>query len=391
MAVWDGASAIRFLRANAGKYRIDPERIAAVGLSAGGWLLQELAPADSASVWKQDIRGATTGPQCFPVIEPHPANAEFSAQVCALVSDWGAARLCKIQAGLGPNDPPVFTCAASETKVSKGIKAYRDAGAIVELGLLVADKEGQALDGNTFKFNPDDFGHGLVGVAKFGKQFRAKSKTGADMDFGDRTLQFLDEYVKNPATAVAPEMFPQGGPVHGATAVTLRSVHANAKLHYTVDGSEPTERSPVYAKPVTVTGAVTMKALTVKPGLKPSPVTTAVFTSASCSPPAITTIEPVYRVKVNQPFAVTLQAKSERPVTWYLSGKIKAKAVEEVNPNKDNSGIKRQSPWLTLDPQTGLLSGAPKEPGVNVFIVSANVKDGKMVLCDARSVIVVAE
>ena len=50
-AIWDGARAIRWLRANAATYRIDPARIGVWGFSAGGWLVQYLAPSDEATVF----------------------------------------------------------------------------------------------------------------------------------------------------------------------------------------------------------------------------------------------------------------------------------------------------------------------------------------------------
>ena len=36
--VYDAKCAVRWLRANAGKYNIDPDRIGAVGWSSGGYL-----------------------------------------------------------------------------------------------------------------------------------------------------------------------------------------------------------------------------------------------------------------------------------------------------------------------------------------------------------------
>lgn len=387
LAIWDGAAAIRYLRANAAQYKIDPERIAMLGVSAGGWLAQHLAPSDSQTLVQQGKRGEPVN--FIPMLEPHPANAEMSAQVCAFVTDWGAGTLGTKRAGwLGPNDPPVFTCGAMpETFVPNGVTAYRQAGAIAELGTVYGkDKEGKPL---TEVKNPHDYGHCLVGVT-VDKMF-TKDKAGNEVTFGQRTMQFLDEYVKNPKTASAPGIFPAGGPVFGSGPATLRTIHTGAAIHYTLDGTAPTVSSPRYDKPVTVQGGVTLKAIAVKPGLKPSPVTTVAFTAGTVAPPVITTTQQVYRVKINQPFSVTMQAKCEKPVTWGLSGKVYAKALEAVDTNKDNSGIKRESAWLTLDPKTGVLAGTPSGPGVSVFIVAVSVTEGPTTQCDARNVIVVAE
>jgi hypothetical protein len=393
LAVWDGAAAIRFLRANAAKYRIDPERIAVIGLSAGGWLAQYLAPSDSATLWRQGRRGE---PQfSIPMVEPHPANAEFPARVAAFVTDWGAGRLGKspgiLNPGgqwLGPDDPPLFTCGPlPETFVPNGPQAYRAAGAIAEVasvgkkaptGGLVADVK-----------NPHDYGHCLLGVAV--KNYLTRDKTGKEVTFGERTLQFLEEYVKRPRTASAPEIFPHGGPIPGPTAVRLRSVHPDASIHFTLDGSDPADRSPVFQQPLTAKPGDTLKAVATKPGLKPSPIATAAFVAAPCAPPTITTTERLFQAKVGQPFSVSFQATCDRAVSWYLSGKVAAKALEAVNPKVDNSKMKREPPWLALDPKTGVLSGTPPGPGVSVLIVTAQVAEGQTTLCDAVCVIVVAE
>jgi hypothetical protein len=389
LAVWDGAAAIRYLRANAAQYKIDPERIAMLGVSAGGWLAQHLAPSDSQTLVQQGNVRRGEPISFIPMLEPHPAHAEMSAQVCAFVTDWGAGTLGTKRPGwLGPNDPPLFTCGAMpETFVPKGVAAYREAGAIAELGTVYGkDKDGKPI---TEVKNPHDYGHCLVGVTE--TRMFTKDKTGNEVTFGQRTMQFLDEYVKNPQTASAPEIFPAGGPVFGSVPVTLRTIHADGAIHYTLDGTEPTARSPRYDRPVSVTGGVTLKAVAVKTGRKPSPVTAVAFTPSPFAPPVITTTQQVYRAKLNQPFAVTMQARCEKPVTWGLSGKVLAQALEAVDTNKDSSGIKRAAPWLALDPKTGVLAGTPTSAGVSVFIVAAAVTDGQTAQCDARNLIVVTE
>jgi hypothetical protein len=201
----------------------------------------------------------------------------------------------------------------------------------------------------------------------------------------------LDEYLKNPRTASAPEILPQGGPIPGPTAVRLRTIHPSGKIHYTLDGSEPTEKSPIYERPLTVKPGDTVKAIAIRPGLNPSAAVAALFSAAPYPPPVITGTEQVYRAKVKQPFSLTFKAACDRPVTWNLSGKVLAQALEAIDPNVDNTNKKREAPWLTLDRDSGVVSGTPSAPGVSVFIISANVIDGRTVLCDARSVIIVAE
>jgi hypothetical protein len=330
----------------------------------------------------------------FPMREPRPANGECSPLPVAFVTDWGAGRLAQnlLNQGhpwLGTNAPPMFTCVTiPEGALTKGVKAYQEAGAVTEIAYpyrtskTTGEPEGVK--------NPQDYGHCLVG-ANASNTWTKDPATGKEITFGERALQFLDPYVKNPQLACAPEIYPHGGPIAGPVAVALRTVHPKARIHYMFDGSDPTDKSPVYSQPLAVRPGQLLKARAVKPGLKPSPVAMAAFLPAPCPAPVIAATEAVFRAKVKQPFTVTFQAQCDRPVTWHLSGKNAGEALGAMDPNKDNSGIKREAPWLALDSKTGVLSGTPTGPGVSVLIVTANVKAGEIVLCDARAIIVVAE
>jgi uncharacterized protein len=65
---------------------------------------------------------------------------------------------------------------------------------------------------------------------------------------------------------------PGAGMVTSGTQVTLATGTAGATIHYTVDGTEPTTASPVFANPITITKAMTIKAIAVKSGMTNSPV-----------------------------------------------------------------------------------------------------------------------
>lgn len=390
LTVWDAAAAIRFLRANAQKYSIDPERIGVLGISAGGWIAQNLATTDSRSLVAigNDRRGEVQ--RFVPMIEPHAANSDFSAQVCAVVTDWGAGTITGLakQGYIGPNDPPLFTVGpAVDGFVPKGVQAYRDAGAIAELAVIYEkDRDGKPI---TDVKNPHDFGHTAAGVVE-GKPF-TRDADGKEISLATRTLQFLDTYVKNPQQASAPEILPAGGAVLPDTPVTLRTVHASGAIHYTLDGSAPSEKSPRYTTPLKIRPGTTLKALTIKPGLKPSAITTVTFTEAQDEAPVITTAQTVYRVKAGEAFSLKLEAKSAKPVTWALTGKILAKPLEAIDTNRDNSNMKREEPWLKLDPQSGVLSGTATTKGVNVFIITAHIGKAADTQLDARQFIVIVE
>ncbi len=79
---------------------------------------------------------------------------------------------------------------------------------------------------------------------------------------------------------VAPEptFSPRPGVFSADTAVILRCETAGATIHYTVDGSQPFNTSPVYHAPIMVKGtALTIKAFSAADGRKDSAVVTGIF------------------------------------------------------------------------------------------------------------------
>ncbi|PIY37317.1 MAG: hypothetical protein COZ06_33160 [Armatimonadetes bacterium CG_4_10_14_3_um_filter_66_18] len=59
---------------------------------------------------------------------------------------------------------------------------------------------------------------------------------------------------------------PEQGTVRQPLTVTITADAAAAQIHYTIDGSEPTGRSPLYAKPLVLTAAATVRAKSFAPG-----------------------------------------------------------------------------------------------------------------------------
>jgi hypothetical protein len=69
-----------------------------------------------------------------------------------------------------------------------------------------------------------------------------------------------------------------GARVFDSTAtIKLRSTLPVARIHYTLDGSEPSASTPVYAAPFTVDKTTTIKAITLIDDYEPSPVVEATF------------------------------------------------------------------------------------------------------------------
>lgn len=78
--------------------------------------------------------------------------------------------------------------------------------------------------------------------------------------------------------AAEPVFSPKPGLSAGDLAVTLSCATPGAAIHYTIDGSQPFDSSPVYGAPIIMKGIpIRIKAFAESPGKKDSPVVTGMF------------------------------------------------------------------------------------------------------------------
>lgn len=100
---------------------------------------------------------------------------------------------------------------------------------------------------------------------------------GAKVAFGlpSFTVAQTRETVTKTAT---PTATPAAGAVTSGTKVALATTTPEAVIHYTTDGSTPSDQSAVYEGPIAVTANVTIKAVAVAEGYDPSSVLTAAYT-----------------------------------------------------------------------------------------------------------------
>ena len=75
-----------------------------------------------------------------------------------------------------------------------------------------------------------------------------------------------------------PTFSPAAGSYITAKTVSIACATEGATIYYTIDGSDPTANSPVYAEPFTVNATTTVKAIAVKEGMNNSDVTSAEYT-----------------------------------------------------------------------------------------------------------------
>ena len=79
-------------------------------------------------------------------------------------------------------------------------------------------------------------------------------------------------------TVETPEFSVASGAVNSGTEVTITCATEGAKIYYTTDGSDPTASSTEYTAAISVTAAVTLKAIAVKSGMNDSAVASASYT-----------------------------------------------------------------------------------------------------------------
>ena len=85
-----------------------------------------------------------------------------------------------------------------------------------------------------------------------------------------------------------PVITPSSGAVNKGTEVSITCSTSGAEIHYTTDGSDVTESSPVYSAPFTINAATTVKAIGVKSGMENSSTAIAAYTIAKVATPTFT-------------------------------------------------------------------------------------------------------
>ena len=94
-----------------------------------------------------------------------------------------------------------------------------------------------------------------------------------------------------PGQVAAPTFDPPAGTYSAAQNVTISCLTDGATIHYTTDGTVPTESSPTYSAPISVSATATIKAIAVKSGMTNSSVAEVTYT--------INTALTTYAVTVN--------------------------------------------------------------------------------------------
>ena len=83
---------------------------------------------------------------------------------------------------------------------------------------------------------------------------------------------------RSSSVTATPALAPKGGQYPQAQTVTISDATPGAAIHYTIDGSSPTEESPVYSLPLSgLPSGTVVRAIAIAAGSKPSPDITGVY------------------------------------------------------------------------------------------------------------------
>ena len=168
-----------------------------------------------------------------------------------------------------------------------------------------------------------------------------------------------------PVPPASPSIIPAGGVFGAAQTVSLASASPSATIRFTLDGTVPTNASPVYTQPFLVETSTTVNAIAIGDGGLTSMVVVADFTIDPV-PPTITALAaPSSADWLDQPVVVSFTcddnlrvAACPSPVTVVADGvtEVQGVAVDSVGHQATTSvtvKIDRHSPDLAVDVQEG--------------------------------------
>ena len=114
-------------------------------------------------------------------------------------------------------------------------------------------------------------------------QFKFGAYSTSNLENGSYNF-YLDLFVKTegiePPTPVVttPTFTPEAGTYNEPQTVSIACATEGATIHYTLDGSDPTESSPVYSEPISIEETTTIKAIAMKEGYDNSAIAEATYT-----------------------------------------------------------------------------------------------------------------
>lgn len=102
--------------------------------------------------------------------------------------------------------------------------------------------------------------------------------TTSSYEIANIVLPLRDDYISPVQRAEMPISSKKSGNVYLGDKITLTTETEGATIYYTIDGSMPTESSPIYTEPIVIDNDMTVKAIAVKDGILNSNISTYEYT-----------------------------------------------------------------------------------------------------------------
>ncbi len=132
-----------------------------------------------------------------------------------------------------------------------------------------------------------------------------------------------------------PTFSPPEGNYSSTQTVSISTTTPGATIHYTTDGTTPTELSPTYTSPITVSSTTTIKAGAWKTGMNPSAIATATYTIYTPVLTSITVSPSTATLARGSTLTLTAQPKDQfgNPVSATITWSSSNTAVGTITQN----------------------------------------------------------
>jgi hypothetical protein len=200
----------------------------------------------------------------------------------------------------------------------------------------------------------------------------------------ERCFQFLEDVLRGEdARTPAAEARPNARFFEESVDVTFAVASPATKVHYTLDGSEPTTDSPVARNPLKLTETTTVKFISVADGMRPSGVARAHFLKGKPLP-EVTGPKELPVAKVGQSYKVQFAAEGAKH--WFAAMQNHGWGAPKVTIFRVHDHYEKREQFmlncsvatigLKFDIETGKLTGTPNRPGTYVLQIAA-ARDAK--------------